>query len=105
MVLSRENWLNYRHTIPNFTFDHVRPIDYCLCSQDLFLLTVPKVRTELEKGSFKYAAPSAWNQLQNDLNLQELVSLDTFEVILNDLAADTSGCRCFECFESFFDIL
>ncbi len=53
---------------------------YCLRSQDLFLLTVPKGCNELGKRAFKYAAPVAWNQLQNYLNLRELVSLDTFKV-------------------------
>ncbi len=52
---------------------------YCLCSQDLFLLTVPKVYNELGKSLFKYAAPSAWNQMQNYLNLWKLVSLDALK--------------------------
>ncbi len=51
---------------------------YCLHSQDVFLLTVPKVRTEPGKRAFKYAAPLAWNQLQNYWNFQELVSLKAF---------------------------
>lgn len=35
-----------------------------------------------------------WNQLQNNLNFPELLTLDTFQMILNDLEAGTSGCRC-----------
>lgn len=54
-------------------------------------------RTELEKRAFKKAAPSAWNQLQNYLNLRELVSLDLFKGILNDLEASRSGYKCFGC--------
>lgn len=42
----------------------------------------------------KYAACS-WNQFQSCLNLRELVSLDAFKRILNDLEAGTSGSRCF----------
>ena len=53
---------------------------YNLRSQDLFLLSVPKVRTELGKKAFRFAAPSAWN---------------TFKGKLDDLEAKTSGCRCF----------
>ena len=68
---------------------------YSLRSQDLFLLSVPEVRTERGKKAFKCAAPSAWNSLQNDLRLQELVSLNTFKTLLNDQETETSGCRCF----------
>lgn len=52
---------------------------YCPCCQDVFLLSVLNVCTELGKRTFKRAAPSAWNQLQHYL---ELVSLDAFKVIL-----------------------
>ena len=41
---------------------------YRLRSEDLFLPTVPKVRTELGKR-FSHAAPVAWNQLQTELKL------------------------------------
>lgn len=47
--------------------------------------------------AFKYAAYSAWNQLQDYLYFWKLVSLGAFEVILNDLNAVTSCCRFFEC--------
>lgn len=53
------------------------------------------MRTELGKKTFKFAASSAWNNPQNNLKLKELVSLDVFNVILNDLEAETLGCRCF----------
>ncbi len=49
---------------------------YNLRSQDLFLLSVPKVRTELGKKAFKYAAPSTRNKL---------VSLVAFKRMLTDL--------------------
>ena len=69
---------------------------YNLRSQDLFLLSVPKVRTELGKKAFRFAAPHAWNELQKDLKLKDLVSLDTFKSMLSNLEANTSGCRCFD---------
>ncbi len=68
---------------------------YNLRSQDLFLLSVPKVRTELGKKAFKYAAPSTWNKLQKSMKLNKLVSLVAFKRMLTDLEAATSGCRCF----------
>lgn len=68
---------------------------YNLRSQDFFLLSVTKVRTELGKNAFKYSAPSTWNKLQKSMKLNKLVSLVTFKRILTDLEAATSGCRCF----------
>jgi len=50
----------------------------CVIPQELFLLSVPVVRTEFGEKAFKFAAPSAWNCLQSTLKLRKLVSLDTF---------------------------
>lgn len=69
---------------------------YGLRSQDLYLLSVPKVRTELGKKAFRFAAPSSWNDLQKELKLNELTSLDTFKRKLKELEAGTSGCKCFD---------
>ncbi len=44
-------------------------------SQDLLLLSVPNVRLEMGKRTFRFAAPAAWNLMQNDLGLRELVTL------------------------------
>ena len=66
-----------------------------LRSQDLFLMSVPKVRTELGKKAFGFAAPSAWNMLQKTFKQNELVSLNIFKRKFDDLEAETSGCRCF----------
>ena len=68
---------------------------YHLRSQDLFLLSVPKARTDFGKKAFNFAAPSAWNQLQNELRLKELVSLYSFKGFLKDLAERQSVCHCF----------
>jgi len=66
--------------------------NYNLRSQDLFLLSVPKVRTELgKKKSFKFAAPSAWNNLQKFMKLTELVSLVAVKMLLIDTEAATSA--------------
>jgi len=64
---------------------------YCLRSEDLLLLSVPHVQTEMGKGLFMCVAPSAWNQLQNVLNLQEPVSLVAFKLLLNDIEATHTG--------------
>lgn len=54
---------------------------YHLRSPDLFLLTVPKARTDFGKKAFNFAAPSAWNQLQ----LKELVSFILLKVFKRTL--------------------
>ena len=68
-----------------------------LRSQDLFLLSVPRVRTELGSRAFSYAAPFAWNELQKILKLRDLVSLVAFKALLKDLEIRTSSCSCFDC--------
>lgn len=55
---------------------------YRLRSQDLLLLLVPKVRSELGKRVFMFAVPSVWNQLQNRRRLQEPVTSDSLKVIV-----------------------
>lgn len=67
---------------------------YNLRSQNLLLLSIPKVQTEQGKKAFKFAAPFAWNELQKDLKLSELDSLETFKRMLNDVNTEASGCRC-----------
>ena len=68
---------------------------YRLRSENFFLLTVPKVRTELGKRAFSYAAPQAWNLLQTELKLRELVSLNTLKGTLTDLEAGRCVWKCF----------
>lgn len=60
---------------------------YSLRSQDLFHLSVPKIHTELGKGAFRYVAPSTWKDSHQDLELNELVTLYAFKLMLNDLEA------------------
>lgn len=51
---------------------------YALRSHDMIGLSIPRVRTDWRKPAFSYAAPTAWNALQADLRLRELVSLNSF---------------------------
>ncbi len=44
--------------------------NYWLLSQDYYLLSIPKVRTNMGKSAFSYAAPFDWNQLQDKLCLK-----------------------------------
>lgn len=55
---------------------------YALRSHDMIGLSVPRVRTDWGKRAFSYAALKAWNALQVDLRLRELVSLRAFCSIL-----------------------
>lgn len=56
------------------------------------------------KRAFKFAAPSTWNQLQSRRNLWELVSLNTFTMMLNDVKTAVSGCRCFRSWSGLWQI-
>ena len=48
------------------------------CSVSRFVLAVClKIRTEVGKTAFRFAAPSAWNMIENTLKQNELVSLNT----------------------------
>ena len=66
---------------------------YSLRSNDHLLLFVPFARTELGKRAFVYSAPSAWNYLQKDLKLSELISLNAFKSRLRTL--ESILCNCF----------
>ncbi len=70
--------------------------NYGLRSQDYYLLSIPKVGTNMCKRAFSYAAPFDWNQLQDKLCLKELVSLNDFRCILKDLVVESPDCKCFE---------
>lgn len=59
--------------------------NYGLRSDDLHLLNVPKVCSELGKLCLKYSPPAALNSLQKTLNLKELVILGTFNKCMRDL--------------------
>lgn len=54
---------------------------YYIHSQNLFLVTMPRIRAELGKKGFKYFSPYVWNQHQNELHLKDLflwVSLNKY---------------------------
>ena len=69
--------------------------NFSLRSQEFLSLTVLKVCTELGKKAFKFSASSRRTNLQGELKIKELVSLDVFENISNDLEAEISSCKCF----------
>ena len=69
---------------------------YSLRSQDVLQLTVPRARTELGKKAFKQVAPFAWNALQRDIKLRDLISYNAFVSVLKDLEYESIGqCHCF----------
>ena len=71
-----------------------------LRSQDCIQMLVPKVRK-----AFKYAAPSAWNNVQKELKLSDLITMGEFKSILKDREQESIGrCDCsyipkLNCFE------
>lgn len=46
------------------------------------------------KKAFKYAAPSAWNDVQNDQTLSELITFGKIKIILKD----REDCLCYRMF-------
>lgn len=68
---------------------------YSLHSQDFLYFPVPKVRTEMGKNSFRFAAPTTWNILQSELKLQSLVSLNAFKGMINPIISKLLECKCF----------
>ena len=68
---------------------------YGLRSRDVLQMLVPRARTELGKKAFQYAAPYAWNTVQKQLKLPELVTLGEFKGILKDREDSSLGqCNC-----------
>lgn len=74
---------------------HKNTGQYALRSQNLILLDVPNVRTELGKKAFVYAAPTAWNLLQNELKMRLFITLEAFKSKMNEKKTDSLRCRCF----------
>ncbi len=69
--------------------------NYGLRSQDYYLLSIPKVRTNMCKWAFSYAAPFDWINYILSLCLKELVSLNDFRCILKDLVVESPDCKLF----------
>ncbi len=65
-------------------------IDFC---QMTLSTDRAKVRTELGKQAFMFSAPAAWNQLQTDWLLQELILIRAFRNVVKVLKADSKRVR------------
>ena len=64
-------------------------------SKSFFLLQNVRARTVLGKTAFMCAAPLAWNNLQQELKLSNLIPLHVFKARLNEMLVDTIGtCKC-----------
>ena len=70
---------------------------YELRSQDLLLMTTSKFDSDLGKKAFGVSAPDAWNTLQEDLMLQDAVTLGEFKELIKTRESETIGiCKCFD---------
>ncbi len=65
-------------------------IDFC---QMTLSTDRAKVRTELGKQAFMFSVPAAWNQLQTDWLLQELILIRAFRNEVKVLKADSKRVR------------
>ncbi len=69
---------------------------YRLHSLDFLTASVPRTRTEFGKRAFMFSAPSAWNNLQKSLKLQEFITITDFKTQLTGLLMSNFGtCKCF----------
>ena len=58
-------------------------------------MTVAKAWTEISKKDFMFFAPSSWNNLQKQLKLQDLVTINEFKAV-KCLTSDSIGnWKCF----------
>lgn len=77
------------------TYMQKNQLQYVLRWQKNIVMVVPRARTELGKTAVQYAAPSAWNTLQNDLNLSEVGTLGEFQTVLKECDINELGqCNC-----------
>jgi len=68
---------------------------YGLRLNDVLHLVVPRVKTELGKKAFMFAAPSAWNLLQKSLKMTTFTSYKQFVSMLKNREQEDIGqCNC-----------
>ena len=65
---------------------------YQLRSSKWLLFNVPRVITELGKTAFSYLAPWGWNNLQKELKLETLMSLNEFKTTIKSVVMETCSC-------------
>lgn len=53
------------------------------------------MRTEMGKKAFRFSAPDAWNNLQSELHLHHIVSLNEFKALVITLVSEHSLFKCF----------
>ena len=84
--------------LPSYLCEYIQPRAaglYSLRSQESLLLSVPSVRTEAGKTAFQYSAPTAWNNLQKDWKLKDLIPIGHFKRLLKGLEMRSMVCNCF----------
>lgn len=65
---------------------------YQLRSSKWLLFNVPRVTTKLGKTAFSYLAPWGWNNLQKELKLETLMSLNEFKTTIKSVVMETCSC-------------
>ena len=61
--------------------------------QESLILNIPTVKTELGKTAFQLYAPQNWNYLQCALELNPLISLDSFKCLLFNVLQSVCNCN------------
>jgi hypothetical protein len=76
------------HKLPTYLTLLYKNISYQTCSQGWLTLEIPRVSNKLGKSAFRLNAPHCWNNLQNSLQLDVLVALCQFKVLIKHLVAE-----------------
>ena len=64
-------------------------------SQTQLRLHIPRMKCELGKTAFSFYAPDRWNRLQESLKLDNLVSIESFKVLLDEVFLRDQSCSCY----------
>ena len=75
------------HVLPDYltSFISFRTCNLHTRSQEPLILNILNVRTEFGETSFQVYAPQKWNALQRTLELNHLISLDSFKCLFCSL--------------------
>ena len=61
-------------------------------SNDRLTLKVPRIFTEFGESAFSYCGPDSWNNLQDSLKLNSLVSMNHFRTLVTNQVNKTCNC-------------
>ena len=98
-IRRQQHWLIFIYKailgkLPSYlcSFLYSSSTGYQLRSSNLLLFSVPRVFTDLGKTAFSFNAPWSWNNLQKELKLDSIISLNEFKSIIKSVVTEACGC-------------